>query len=375
MATDIVMPRLSDSMEEGTILTWMKQVGDEVALGEELVEIETDKANMVFESDAAGTLVEILAGEGDTLPIGEVIARVGDASEAKASGARVVKGEAPTGAAPLSMLRKNLASMLRTPPPTLPPPPPSKKTFRSRHPCRLRRREDGRVKASPVARRMAEEKGVDLSSLQGSGPSGRIIKADVEKAADGWCRRSGGAGSCRRPPRRTAPPSPETAKGAVEVVELTKLQQTVGRRMAESKATAPHFYLQSEIDMTPLLRGARGAEGVGWRGRRDPVVQRHGRQGLCDRAARVPAGQRRLPRRQVGALRARQRRDRRRRARRRSSCRRSSTPTARACARSRPRRGRWPARCATRRSPRPSSPAGRSPSRTSGCTASPTSTR
>ncbi len=82
VATDIVMPRLSDSMEEGTILTWMKQVGDEVALGEELVEIETDKANMVFESDAAGTLVEIIAGEGDTLPIGEVIARVGDPSEA-----------------------------------------------------------------------------------------------------------------------------------------------------------------------------------------------------------------------------------------------------------------------------------------------------
>ena len=76
------MPRLSDSMEEGTILKWMKGVGDEVALGDELVEIETDKANMVFEADAAGTLIEIVAGEGDTLPIGEVIARVGEASEA-----------------------------------------------------------------------------------------------------------------------------------------------------------------------------------------------------------------------------------------------------------------------------------------------------
>ena len=75
------MPRLSDSMEEGTVLRWMKAVGDEVALGEELVEIETDKANMVFESDAAGTLIEILADEGATLPIGEVIARVGEASE------------------------------------------------------------------------------------------------------------------------------------------------------------------------------------------------------------------------------------------------------------------------------------------------------
>ena len=82
MAAEIVMPRLSDSMEEGTILKWMKSVGDEVAVGDELVEIETDKANMVYESDTAGTLVEIVADEGATLPIGEVIARVGEAGEA-----------------------------------------------------------------------------------------------------------------------------------------------------------------------------------------------------------------------------------------------------------------------------------------------------
>src|SRR6476620_11706917 len=79
--SDIVMPRLSDSMEEGTVLAWMKSVGDEVALGDELVEIETDKANMVYESDVAGTLVEILADEGATLPIGEVIARIGDSDK------------------------------------------------------------------------------------------------------------------------------------------------------------------------------------------------------------------------------------------------------------------------------------------------------
>src|SRR5919197_4969837 len=89
------MPRLSDSMEEGTILKWMKSVGDEVALREELVEIETDKANMVFEADAAGTLVEIIAQEGDTLPIGEVIARVGEAGEAEAAGDGAGKAEAP----------------------------------------------------------------------------------------------------------------------------------------------------------------------------------------------------------------------------------------------------------------------------------------
>jgi pyruvate dehydrogenase E2 component (dihydrolipoamide acetyltransferase) len=231
MATDIVMPRLSDSMEEGTILTWMKQVGDEVALGEELVEIETDKANMVFESDAAGTLVEILASEGDTLPIGEVIARVGDASEAGGSGngkpepKEEAAEEKPVEAEPIEEA-----------------PSPTQQKAAPQH-------TDGRVKASPVARRIAQEKGVDLSSLTGSGPGGRIIKADVEKAEGGAAPAPAAAAAPAAAPA-SLPSSPETAKGAVETVDLTKLQQTVSRRMAESKATAPHFYLQSEIDMT-----------------------------------------------------------------------------------------------------------------------------
>src|ERR1700710_2234162 len=95
---DIVMPRLSDSMEEGTILVWMKKVGDEVAVGDEIVEIETDKANMAYESDVAGTLTEILADEGATLPIGEPIARVGDASEVDSADTTAEEqGETPAG--------------------------------------------------------------------------------------------------------------------------------------------------------------------------------------------------------------------------------------------------------------------------------------
>jgi pyruvate dehydrogenase E2 component (dihydrolipoamide acetyltransferase) len=237
VATDIVMPRLSDSMEEGTILTWMKQVGDDVKLGEELVEIETDKANMVFESDAAGTLIEIVAGEGDTLPIGEVIARVGEASEAHAGGGDGGGGKAP----------QDLRSALDGPEEPSPAPAPAATASTPPSPTQQEAapsQADGRVKASPVARRIAEEKGVDLSSLTGSGPGGRIIKADVEKAQAAPAAAPAPAAAA------AAPPSPETAKGAVEVVELTKLQQTVSRRMAESKATAPHFYLQSEIDMT-----------------------------------------------------------------------------------------------------------------------------
>ena len=120
---DIVMPRLSDSMEEGTVLKWMKSVGDEVALGDELVEIETDKANMVFEADAAGTLIEIIAGEGDTLPIGEVIARVGDPSEASAGGDRDSGGgDGDGGKAPPDRPRVPAADSPQDPPPAPPPP-------------------------------------------------------------------------------------------------------------------------------------------------------------------------------------------------------------------------------------------------------------
>src|SRR4051795_13240553 len=96
---DIVMPRLSDSMEEGTVLRWLKAVGDSVEVGEELVEIETDKANMVYESDSAGTLVEVLAQEGDTLPVGDPIARVGDASEVVAGNGGGGGGAPATGRA------------------------------------------------------------------------------------------------------------------------------------------------------------------------------------------------------------------------------------------------------------------------------------
>ena len=138
MSVDVVMPRLSDSMEEGTILKWLKAPGDEVALGDELVEIETDKANMVYEAPDAGSLIEVLANEGDTLPIGEVIARVGEAGEApsgEAGGgssegsrdaAKEGDGDAGSPSSPLGrLLRRVLASMLRRlPPPHLPPPPP-----------------------------------------------------------------------------------------------------------------------------------------------------------------------------------------------------------------------------------------------------------
>jgi pyruvate dehydrogenase E2 component (dihydrolipoamide acetyltransferase) len=242
---DVVMPRLSDSMEEGTVLQWLRQVGDEVAVGDELVEIETDKANMAYEADVAGTLTEILVQEGETVAIGTPIARVGDSvggSEASA------EGEAPEPAAP--------AEAPETP-------------------------ADGdghRVKASPLARRLASEQGLDLSQLHGSGPGGRIVKADVESASSagdavggtapeealapggggGSPTAAGPAAEASRPSavQAEAPgPSPETAKGQVNYQELTKTQQVIARRMAESKATAPHFYLRASVDMSQAVEG------------------------------------------------------------------------------------------------------------------------
>ena len=252
---EIVMPRLSDSMEEGTILTWLKNVGDEIAVGDEIVEIETDKANMAYESDVAGTLTEILAQEGETLAIGSPIAHVGDPDESSSAPAAgpVGEGDSPSsrgaGGEP-------------------PSPPPAGGTVEdsagSSHaedsggdaPSSGDAPSDGdnseRIKASPVARRIAKEKGIDLSSISGSGPGGRIVKKDVKKAAASTEEDAPAAPAAAAADEAGAsePGSPETAKGQVTVEELSKLQSTIARRMSESKATAPHFYLQAEIDMS-----------------------------------------------------------------------------------------------------------------------------
>jgi pyruvate dehydrogenase E2 component (dihydrolipoamide acetyltransferase) len=218
--SEIVMPRLSDSMEEGVILSWLKKVGDEITVGDEIVEIETDKANMAYESDVAGTLTAILAEEGDTLPIGSPIAVIGDPAEGpsdRPAGESDSEGSGAGDAAPA---------------------------------------KEERVKASPLARRLAKERGVDLSGIAGSGPGGRVVKADVEAAdASTPTRQKGVEGAAAGAPAESA--APETAKGTVAYEELSKLQQVVARRMSESKATAPHFYLETEIDMTAAVEARK----------------------------------------------------------------------------------------------------------------------
>jgi pyruvate dehydrogenase E2 component (dihydrolipoamide acetyltransferase) len=269
---EVVMPRLSDSMEEGTILQWLKKVGDEIAVGDELVEIETDKANMAYESDVAGTLSEILVQEGETVAIGTTIARVGGEGDSGEGQGATSAGPVAAGDPPPPAVAKASSGVG---PPTAPPAeeaeesPTEAPTAETNAPAEGTQAEDGhRPKASPLARRIAKEQGLDLSQLEGSGPGGRIVKADVERAAS-----AGAVGEVPLEPadtqsaepigealvgaRGTSPTAPtgETAKGQVTYEDPTKIQSLIARRMAESKATAPHFYLAAEVDMSRAVAG------------------------------------------------------------------------------------------------------------------------
>jgi pyruvate dehydrogenase E2 component (dihydrolipoamide acetyltransferase) len=269
MATDVTMPRLSDSMEEGTVLKWLVEEGGEVKRGEPLVEIETDKANMTYEADADGVLVEVVAKEGDTLPIGEVIARIGEAGEAKGGGEQKDAEPEPEEEAPAEepeaedgQEAQEEEPEAEEPEPEAEEPEPEEKqtaTATAERPSSSNGAGDGeRVKASPIARRMARELGVELAQLEGSGPGGRIVKADVQAAADDGGAKAEPAeakGDAEEEPKKdrgkAEPARGEAgAKGEVDVQELTRLQQVVTRRMAESKATAPDFALTVDVDMS-----------------------------------------------------------------------------------------------------------------------------
>jgi pyruvate dehydrogenase E2 component (dihydrolipoamide acetyltransferase) len=262
--TEIVMPRLSDSMEEGTILKWLKADGDEVARGEPLAEIETDKATLTYESDAAGVL-KILAAAGDTLPIGSVIATLdgGENGASAPAAAEPAQPAAPEAADRAPAAAPAPAAPASAPVPAAPAPsPPSPVADRG-----------VRVKASPIARRLARELAVDLHRIEGTGPGGRIVKDDVQRAAASppAPEPATPAAPAAAPvpaapvaatpdppaaPAAPAPPPPPatvaqtgTAKGDVTTQELTRTQGLIARRMAESRATIPAFELRTEIDM------------------------------------------------------------------------------------------------------------------------------
>ena len=244
MSVNIEMPKLSDTMTEGTLIKWHKKLGDTVSIGDVLAEVETDKATMEMEAFDEGVITEILIQEGEKAPIGGVLAVLDGDSESPAPAAKTA-AKAPAPASPQAA------------PQAAPAPQAS---------------HGGRVKASPLARKVAGALGIDLSSVTGTGPAGRIVKEDVENASSAPSSKpkepSQAASAAAKlteavKARATAAPSPvsapapaaimPTAKEGDERIELSSMRKIIASRLLTSKTTIPHFYLHMEVDAAPLM--------------------------------------------------------------------------------------------------------------------------
>ncbi len=227
MATNIVMPQMGYDMREGTVVKWHKSEGEEVARGEVIADIETDKATVEFEAYTSGVLRRIVANEGVAIPVGELIAIIAGADEVidevpedppAGSQAEALGAEAP---GPESVAPPPEARAVTTPQPAAAPP----------------KRDGDRLRVSPIARRLAQEQGIDLALITGTGPGGRIVEKDVLEFS----------------PAVTAavPPSPTTNGAALsgERVDLSRMRQAIARVTVDSKREAPHFYVTAEVDM------------------------------------------------------------------------------------------------------------------------------
>src|SRR5712692_9395594 len=240
--SEITMPRLSDTMQEGTIARWLKQPGDEIKKGDILAEIETDKATMDLEAYEAGTLQQILVQEGETVPIGQPVALIG-------SGAGVQQKEQPATAPAAVKIGAEEA-------PTAPGPAESI-SAQQKSPVTAESGDGALIKASPLARRMAEEYSIDLRRVQGTGPGGRIVRDDIEDMLEQQQATPAPAAPEPAPsPPAVSPqklPAPISIPPETEVTPLSRVQLLIARRLTESKQTIPHFYVSSEVDMTDLL--------------------------------------------------------------------------------------------------------------------------
>jgi pyruvate dehydrogenase E2 component (dihydrolipoamide acetyltransferase) len=223
--TEILMPALSDSMEQGLVLRWLVADGAEVTVGEELCEIESDKATMTYDAEESGIL-RIIVPEGTSVPVGDVIARLAEGAAQPTADAGAATDTAPAGA-PAGEARS--AEVAQTAPVSAP------------HGNGHGLSEEEVALATPVARRLAEHHGIGLDRIEGTGPRGRITKADVIAAAE---RRRGPA-----PARMPLPVDGSSNRRT----ELTRLQQVIARRMAEAKSTIPHFQVQTEVAVDAAL--------------------------------------------------------------------------------------------------------------------------
>lgn len=235
MAEIVRMPKLSDTMSEGVVAKWHKKVGDKVASGELLADIETDKATMEFESFQTGVLLYIGVEQGKTAPVDSILAILGkegedvkalieeDKKKAVAKPAEPAKKEEP-----VAEVKKEIVEQKTAEPPTSNLQPPT-----SNLQATTSESQDGRIKASPLAKKLAKEKGIDLSRLQGSGDAGRVVKRDVFDV-----------NLSAYTPRAAA-----DEKESYTEVDVSQMRKTIAKRLAESKFTSPHFYLTIELDM------------------------------------------------------------------------------------------------------------------------------
>ena len=261
MSIELKMPALSPTMEEGTLAKWLVKEGDKVVSGDILAEIETDKATMEFEAVDEGTIAKILVPEGsDGVKVGAPIAILAEEGEdvsaapkADAPKADAPKADAPKGTpAPKAEAPKKEPEVAKAAPARAPvetPPAPST-------PAADRSGERERIKASPLARRLAEAQGIDLASLTGSGPGGRIVRADLGDKAGGIAA----APQSGTPATRAAPVEPRDPSASLgtgiphEIVKLSNMRKTIARRLTESKQQIPHIYLTVDINLDALLK-------------------------------------------------------------------------------------------------------------------------
>ncbi len=239
MAEVIRMPRLSDTMEEGNIISWLKKVGDKVDVGDILAEVETDKATMDLESFNEGVLLYI-GKESGTVPVDEVIAIIGEKGEDVDALLKEAAVSAPvtTNGVAKSEEVETVAAAPATAPQNVPQPVPASSS------------SDQRIKASPLAKKMAADLSIPLASLKGSGEGGRIIKNDVLEA-----KSIGGASTVPV----TAPVSSSYDDVQYGNIELSQMRKTIAKRLSESKFTAPHFYLTVEVDMANSMKMRKAA--------------------------------------------------------------------------------------------------------------------
>ncbi len=262
MAEYIVMPKLGFDMREGVLNNWVKQIGDTVNRGDVVAEIESDKATLELEAQVAGVLLKTLHGPGDVVPVGASLAIVGQEGEdvsamsgngeVTAAPAASTTGNAPLAAAAAPAVA-DMPKVAQAETAPTQPAPATASTQPSAAAAEADESYPGGVRATPDARRLAEERQVDLLHVQGTGPDGRIRKADVEAfLATPPAPTAATAPAAALAPATAAAPLP-TAGPDSEEIPTTRLRQAIGRRMTESKTTVPHFYVTTEIDMGAAL--------------------------------------------------------------------------------------------------------------------------